>query len=64
MCVMKCECNSCYTRNSCTDCIYIDDTKDVDCRKDGVQGCNSYRRFGSRLMIHNEADKIVGGKDD
>ena len=54
MCVKTCECNSCYTRNTCTDCIYCNNNKNVDCSKNGVQNCGSYRPFGSRLMIHNK----------
>ena len=45
MCVHKCECNTCLKKYTCADCYYMDFTKDVDCRKDGVQGCKHYQHY-------------------
>lgn len=61
MCVKLCQCNSCFTKNTCVDCIHCDGNKDVDCTKAGIQNCIGYRPFGTRLMTFNRKDK---GNDD
>lgn len=45
MCVKKCECNTCSKKHTCTDCYYMDFEKDVNCSKDGVQGCKYYQYY-------------------
>ena len=45
MCVKKCQCNTCFKKHTCTDCYYMDFKKDVDCSKDGVQGCKYYQYY-------------------
>jgi hypothetical protein len=42
MCVKSCICNSCYKKNTCSDCNYINDHNEVDCRTDGITKCDSY----------------------
>lgn len=39
MCVTQCDCNNCYKKKTCADCPYCFENKDVDCNKNGVQGC-------------------------
>lgn len=45
MCVAKCECNACLKKHTCTDCYHMDWSKNVNCSKDGVQGCEHYQYF-------------------
>lgn len=52
MCVKKCECNTCFKKHTCTDCSYMDFSKDVDCRKDGVQGCEHYQYYYNVTKDH------------
>ena len=40
MCVRVCECNSCMRKAQCSDCVHNAKIKDVDCNKEGVQGCS------------------------
>lgn len=42
MCVKTCLCNSCYKKNSCVGCEYIDNHKDADCRTEGITECENY----------------------
>lgn len=40
MCVINCDCNSCYKKKTCTDCEHCHyPFGKVDCRKDGIKGC-------------------------
>lgn len=43
MCVSICQCNSCYKRNTCSDCVYNFDIKKCDCMTTGIQNCPHYR---------------------
>lgn len=40
MCVKSCSCNSCHKRNTCTDCEYNNEHKDVDCSTEGITQCD------------------------
>lgn len=42
MCVRVCLCNSCFKKETCTDCKYNADHKDVDCCNAGIQKCKYY----------------------
>lgn len=49
MCVKSCQCNSCNRFDTCADCQYQWENKDVDCTfGDGVQGCAHYISFVKR----------------
>ena len=42
MCVKCCECNNCYKTKTCIDCEhakYVEKFLNINCNKNGVQGC-------------------------
>lgn len=42
MCVKSCDCNNCYKTKTCTDCEhskYVEEFLNINCNKNGVQGC-------------------------
>lgn len=52
MCVKQCECNHCYKRATCADCVYIKQAQG-DCSKDGIQHCKFRKPF--------PLEKVEGG---
>lgn len=46
MCVKSCLCNSCYKKNTCSDCEYIENQKEVDCYIEGVTKCPNKKDRG------------------
>lgn len=39
MCVKSCLCNSCYKKNTCSDCEYIKIHKESECHIKGITKC-------------------------
>lgn len=40
MCVRSCDCNNCYKKRTCMDCVYCRDwSGQVNCNIDGIKGC-------------------------
>jgi hypothetical protein len=46
MCVKSCDCNNCYKKKTCTDCVhcrYI--TGEVNCYSEGIKGCEHRKPY-------------------
>lgn len=63
MCSQSCLCNSCYTKNSCSNCIYSKESPVSYCYYSGIQKCSHYRPFGTKLITENK-EKILFKADN
>nr|DAH57424.1 MAG TPA: Alliin lyase 1 [Caudoviricetes sp.]DAY55230.1 MAG TPA: Alliin lyase 1 [Caudoviricetes sp.] len=42
MCTKICDCNNCFKNKTCTSCVLQSEViskKEIDCQRDGIQGC-------------------------
>ena len=46
MCVKQCLCNSCYKRDTCSGCKFVDEHKDIDCLAKGISVCVHHKKLG------------------
>ena len=48
MCVQSCLCNSCFKKNTCSDCEYIKEHEKDNCYIGGVTECENYMIRGNK----------------
>jgi hypothetical protein len=46
MCVKSCLCNSCYKKETCSDCSFIETHKAVECHIKGITKCEYFKKKG------------------
>ena len=42
MCTKICDCNNCFKNKTCTSCVFQSEViskKEINCQRDGIQGC-------------------------